>query len=65
MTDQELDSVLIATRTIPPERRAEFLAAIGYALSHSCDAGAGVERAIVRTRRDLLNPPHLATIILR
>ena len=66
MTDQELDAVTVATRTIPPDRRAAFLEALGYALTHSGDIGDGViERAIIATKRDLLGPPARATIILR
>jgi len=58
MTDQELDAVTSATRTIPPERRAAFLEALGHALTHSADIGDGVVgRAIAATRRDLLGPP--------
>jgi hypothetical protein len=66
MNDQELDCVLVATRTIPPERRAAFLQALGYALEHSADFGDGiVERAILATKRDLLGPPLRDTIIWR
>jgi len=66
MTDEELDAVVGATRTIPPERRAAFLQNLGYALEHSADVGDGVvSRAIISTRRDLLGPPLLATFILR
>ena len=64
MTDQELDAVTAATRAIAPERRAAFLEALGFALTHSSDIGDGVvERAIIATRRELLGPPHRATII--
>jgi hypothetical protein len=66
MTDQELDTVLVATRTIPHALRAAFLEALGYSLTHSADIGDGVvERAIIATKRDLLGPPHRATIIMR
>jgi hypothetical protein len=66
MTDQELDCALDAAKTIPSERRAAFLEALGYALTHSGDFGPGVvERAVAATKRDILGPPPRATIILR
>jgi hypothetical protein len=66
MTDAELDAVMIAARSVPSERRASFLQQLGYALEHSADVGDGiVQRAILATKRDLLGPPHLATIIFR
>jgi hypothetical protein len=66
MTDAELDAVMIAARSLPSERRAEFLEALGFALTHSAACGPGVvEGAIRATRRDLLGPPAIATIIFR
>jgi hypothetical protein len=66
MTDDELDAVMAATRTVPREKRAAFLQAIGYALETSADVGHGVvARAIAATKRDTLGPRLMTTIVLR
>jgi hypothetical protein len=66
MTDQELAQVLDAARKIPPERRARFLQALGYALEHSADFGDGVlARTLASVRRDVMGPPFKTTIVWR
>jgi hypothetical protein len=66
MTDQELDAVLAATRVIPPERRASFLQALGYALEHSADFGDGVvARTLAAVRREVVGPAFKTTIVWR
>lgn len=63
MTDAELDEVIAAARTVPADRRAEFLEHLGRRLTSSADFGEGIiQRAIATTKRDL-GPRLMDTIV--
>lgn len=65
MTDPELDRILNFAKTIPENRRAEFLEILARTLSTSSDFGEGVvERALITAQR-ALGPQLGVTILLR